>query len=170
MNSQPQIPKPRLIVGGSVIVVGFLSPLLIPLVTATNWSIGLKSAISGLLALGIPEVFMIIGVAIVGKAGYQFLKEKLVRFLKQFAPPDFVSHTRYRIGLVMFCLPLILGWVLPYLAQFIPQLDELPLWSFIIGDLVFISSFFVLGGNFWDKLNRLFRYDPARESETSASK
>ena len=58
MTLEPQISKTRLLLGGSVIVMGFLSPLLIPLVASTNWSLGLKSAGSGLLALGIPEVFM----------------------------------------------------------------------------------------------------------------
>ena len=67
MTPELQISKTRLLVGGTVIVVGFMSPLLIPLVASTNWSVGLKSAISGLLALGIPEVFMVIGVAILGK-------------------------------------------------------------------------------------------------------
>ena len=164
MTAEPQISKTRLWVGGSVIVVGFLSPLLIPLIASTNWSLGLKSAVSGLLALGIPEVFMIIGVAILGKGGYQFLKEKLSGFLKHFAPPDFVSPTRYRIGLVMFCLPLVIGWLWPYLAHFVPDVEELPIWSFILGDLIFISSFMVLGGNFWDKLSNLFRYDTKPEN------
>lgn len=159
MNPQPQISNARLIFGGTVIVVGFLSPLLISVVTSTNWSIGLKSAVSGLLALGIPEVFMIIGVAIVGKAGYQFLKEKLFVFLKQFAPPDFVSLTRYRVGLVMFCLPLLLGWAGPYITHYVLSIHTLPIWSYIIGDVVFIASFFVLGGNFWDKLGGLFKYE-----------
>ena len=153
-----QISNTRLTIGGAVIVVGFLSPLLIPLVASTNWSIGLKSAVSGLLALGIPEVFMIIGIAIVGKDGYQFLKEKLLVFLKQFAPPDFVSPLRYRIGLIMFGLPILIGWAGPFLFHFIPGLHELPLWSFILGDLIFLSSFIVLGGNFWDKLRGLFIY------------
>ena len=156
MNPQPQISKARLIFGGSVIVVGFLSPLLIPVVAQLDWSIGLKSAISGLLALGIPEVFMIIGVAILGKDGYGFLKEKLFGFLKRFAPPDKVSLARHRIGLIMFCLPLLIGWAIPYLAHFFPLLDELPFWSYTIGDVVFIASFMVLGGNFWDKLRGLF--------------
>lgn len=159
MNSQTQISKTRLFSGGTVIVVGFLSPLLIPLVATTNWSLGLKSAVSGLLALGIPEVFMIIGIAILGKEGYQFLKEMLFGFLKHFAPPDFVSPLRYRIGLVMFILPIIIGWVGPYLLGLIPKLQALPLWSFILGDLLFLSSFFVLGGNFWDKLYGLFQAD-----------
>lgn len=159
MNTQHQISKARLIFGGIVIVVGFMSPLLIPVIASLDWSLGLKSAISGLLALGIPEVFMIIGVAILGKDGYQFLKEKLFGFLKQFAPPDKVSLNRYRIGMVMFCLPLIIGWVGPYLAHFVHGLKDLPLWSFILGDLIFFASFMVLGGNFWDKLSGLFKYD-----------
>lgn len=159
MNEKPLIPKARLIFGGAVIVVGFISPLLIPLVATTNWSLGLKSVLSGLLALGIPEVFMIIGVAILGKEGYQFLKDKLFGFLRQFAPPDFVSLTRYRIGLVMFLLPLLLGWAVPYLTYYVTGIHELPLWSYIIGDVVFITSFFVLGGNFWDKLSGLFKYE-----------
>ena len=167
MNSQPQISNARLILGGAVIVVGFLSPLLIPLVASTNWSLGLKSAVSGLLALGIPEVFMIIGVAILGKEGYQFFKEKLSAILRQFAPPDMVSSKRYRIGLVMFCLPLLFGWLGPYLVYLISGLKELPLWSYIVGDVIFIASFFVLGGNFWDKLNGLFHnnMEVAKESQ-----
>ncbi len=164
MTPEPQISKTKLLVGGSVIVVGFMSPLLIPLVASTGWSIGLKSALSGLLALGIPEVFMIIGVAILGKDGYQFLKEKLFSFLKQFAPPDFVSLTRYRIGLIMFCLPLLLGWAGPYLAQVVADLEDITLWGYILGDLIFIGSFMVLGGNFWDKLSGLFQYDPGTKS------
>ena len=156
MTLEPQISKTRLLVGGTVIVVGFLSPLLIPLVASTNWSLGLKSAVSGLLALGIPEVFMIIGVAILGKDGYQFLKGKLFGFLKQFAPPDEVSLTRYRIGLVMLCLPLFFAWAHPFVGQLIPSLKILPIWCYVAGDVTLIASFFVLGGNFWDKLRSLF--------------
>jgi len=159
MRPKPQISEARLWFGGSVIALGFLSPLLIPLVASANLSLGLKSALSGLLALGIPEVFMIIGVAILGKDGYQFLKEKLFGFLKQYAPPDVVSPARYRIGLVLFCLLLIIGWTWPYLAHFFPGLEELPLWSIILGDAVLLTSFFVLGGNFWDKLRSLFVYN-----------
>lgn len=156
MNSKPNISSTRLSIGGIVIVVGFLSPLLIPLVASTEWSIGFKSAISGLLALGIPEVFMVIGVAILGKEGYQFLKEKLFGFLKQFAPPDFVSPARYRIGLVMFCLPMIVAWGQPLVSHFLPKFQVLPPWYYFIGDLILVSSLFVLGGNFWDKLRSLF--------------
>jgi hypothetical protein len=88
-----QISNTRLTIGGAVIVVGFLSPLLIPLVASTNWSIGLISAVSGLLALGIPEVFMIIGVAIVGKDGYQFLKGKTICIPETICTTGFCKST-----------------------------------------------------------------------------
>ena len=158
MTNQPEIPKKKLILGAIIFISGFASPLLIPLVTKTSWSIGVKTGVSGLLAFGIPEIFMIAAVAVMGKPGYEFLKGKVFGFLKQIAPPDSVSLTRYRIGLVLFILPLLAGWFQPYLGHFFPSLKQIPIWLFIIGDSVFIASFFVLGGDFWDKFSGLFSY------------
>lgn len=158
MTNQPEISKTRLILGGAILVVGFMSPLLIPLVTGTDWSVGIKTTISGMLAFGIPEVFMLIAVAVLGKQGYEFLKAKTLRYLKQFAPSDSVSLARYRIGLLMFSFPLLAGWVQPYLGHYFSFLTELPLWSYILGDVIFFTSFFVLGGDFWDKFSGLFNH------------
>jgi hypothetical protein len=158
MTGNLEISKPRLILGASILVIGFMSPLLIPLVTGTSWSVGIKTTLSGLLAFGIPEVFMLLAVAVLGKQGYEFLKGKALKYLKQFAPADEVSLIRYRIGLVLFCFPLLAGWVQPYLGHFFPLLQELPLWSYIFGDIIFITSFFMLGGDFWDKFSGLFNH------------
>ena len=158
MTNQPEIPKTKLILGAIIFISGFASPLLIPLVTKTSWSIAVKTSISGLLAFGVPEIFMIVAVAVMGKPGYEFLKGKVFGILKQIAPPDSVSLMRYRIGLAMFILPLLAGWFLPYLGHFFPSLKQIPVWFFIIGDVVFIASFFVLGGDFWDKFSGLFNY------------
>ena len=158
MRTQAEISKPRLILGGVILVVGFMSPLLMPLVTATDWSVGIKTTLSGLLALGIPEVFMLIAVAVLGKQGYEFLKAKAFRYLKRFAPSDSVSLTRYRIGLVLFSFPLLVAWVQPYLGHYFSFLQEGHLWYYILGDIIFISSFFILGGDFWDKFSGLFNH------------
>ena len=158
MTNQPEFSKTRLILGGVILVVGFMSPLLIPLVTGTDWSIGIKTTLSGLLAFGIPEVFMLIAIAVLGKQGYEFLKAKALRYLKQFAPSDSVSLVRYRIGLVMFSFPLLAAWVQPYLGHYFSFFTELPLWSYMLGDIIFLTSFFVLGGDFWDKLSGLFNH------------
>lgn len=157
-NYPGEISKSRLFAGAFILVIGFMSPLLIPWVTGTDWPVGVKSVVSGLLAFGIPEVFMLVAVAVLGKQGYEFLKGRVFGFLKRFAPSDTVSLLRYRIGLVMFTLPLLIGWLQPYLADQFTALQELPSWYFMIGDVVFIASFLVLGGDFWDKLSGLFSH------------
>lgn len=157
INTQKSRGKLRL--GAVILVVGFLSPLLIPLVVASNWSAPTKSLISGLLAFGIPEVFMIVAIAVMGKKGYELIKGKTIKYLKSFAPPDTVSPLRYRLGLVLFSIPVLIGILQPYLEHFSTVFQNLPLWVTIALDAVFISSLFVLGGDFWDKLSGLFKYD-----------
>lgn len=158
VNNTTQIPKGRLILGVSILVIGFMSPLLIPFVTGTSWSVGVKTTISGLLAFGIPEVFMLIAIAVMGKQGYEYIKGKAFKYLKRFVPADEVSLTRYRIGLIMFSLPLLIGWIQPYLGHYFTSLQEIPVTYYIVGDLVFLTSFFVLGGDFWDKFSGLFNH------------
>jgi hypothetical protein len=158
-TNKPGITSSRIVFGTVILVVGFMSPLLIPLVTGSDWSVGIKSTVSGLLAFGIPEIFMLLAVAVMGKQGYEFIKEKALRFLKRFAPSDKISLTRHRIGLVMFSIPLINGITQPYLGYYFPFFKEIPLWWDIISDILFISSFFVLGGDFWDKLSGLFKHN-----------
>ena len=152
------ISKSRFYLGGIIFIVGLCSPLLIPLVTISDLSLTWKASLTGLLALGIPEIFMVLAIAVMGKAGYEVLKSKLAVVFKSMAPADEVSLTRYRIGLILFCLPLLLGWILPYLGHFIPSFNNLGIWIYLAGDSIFLISFFVLGGNFWEKFSGLFRH------------
>ena len=149
----------RLRLGLSVLIIGFASPMLIPVITATDLPSGWKTAISGALALGIPEIFSIIAIAIMGRAGFDAIKARFFSFLKRHAPPDRVSKMRYQIGLVMFVLPLLFGWLGLYFAHYIPAYEVNRLSINIIGDLLLISSFLVLGGDFWDKIRGLFIHD-----------
>jgi len=146
----------RLRLGLTILVVGFLSPLAIPIVTATELSANWKAVISGALAFGIPEVFSIVAIAIMGKAGFNFLKARIFGFLKKHGPPDKVSRTRYHIGLAMFLLPLLFGWLAPYAAHYVQGYEAYRLSINIIGDLMLFTSLFVLGGEFWDKIRALF--------------
>ena len=149
-------PKGRLLLGGGVFVVGQLSPAFIPLVTSSSWSTGLKSALSGLLLLGIPELAIFVSIAILGKAGFTYLKRGLFALLKRAAPIDTVSRTRYRIGLVLFCAPLLMGWAAPYISDFIPRFGDYHIAVAIAGDGLLVLGLFLLGGDFWDKLRALF--------------
>ncbi len=157
MNSEVSKPqKGRLIAGGIVFISGFLSPLLIPVVLASDLSPAWKTAISGGLAIGIPELFMIIAAGILGKSGFSYLKLKIFAIFKKHGPLNVVSPLRYKIGLMMFCLPLLTGWILPYLEHHMPIYESYALWIKISGDIILFLSLFVLGGDFWDKLRSLF--------------
>jgi hypothetical protein len=146
----------RFRLGLTILIVGWLSPLLIPIVTRTSLATEWKTIISGLLAVGIPEVFTVAAIAIMGKSGYNLIKERIFRFFKKHGPPDRVSLTRYRIGLVMFVLPIVFGWLGPYGAHLIPGYESQRFVVSLIGDVMFVASFFVLGGDFWDKIRSLF--------------
>ena len=170
-TAEQQPPGWRLRLGLTILVIGFSSPLLIPLLAASSLSTKWKSLISGALALGIPEVFSIVAIAIMGKSGFNYMKDRIFTFLKKHAPPDRVSLRRYRIGLVMFVVPVLLGWLGPYVLHLIPGYEPNRLVASLMGDLIFLSSLLVLGGDFWDKVRALFIYEarallPKRRSAT----
>jgi hypothetical protein len=164
MNSgvpdQSPVPTGRLVLGGAIFVVGFLSPLLVPLVARTDLPTAWKTTVSGLLLLGIPELFTIFAAAVLGKAGFEYLKYRIKRafgrFFREHGPPETVSRRRYRIGLVMFTVPIVLGWMTPYALHHLPGYEKYHLLYGLPGDVLLIASLFVLGGEFWDKLRSLF--------------
>lgn len=146
----------RFRLGGVLFFLGLIFPLFIPLVLMIDMSAGWKAAVTGMMSVGIPELLWIAAAAILGKAGFKAIREKFFAFLKKHGPPQKVSRSRYRIGLVMFVLPLLFAWLEPYTAAFLPRYQSYRLICNIGGDVVFVSSFFVLGGDFWEKMRALF--------------
>ncbi|HTP46677.1 MAG TPA: hypothetical protein VMQ50_07125 [Casimicrobiaceae bacterium] len=138
---------------------GFFLPLAIPLVAAQPLPVATKVALSGLLVFGLPQVLTVIAIAIVGKAGFHYLKERIFGAARKLGPPMHVGRLRYRIGLVMLFLPLAVSLCEPYITLlFVPE--RLPHWVFAAAnDTLFLTSFFVLGGEFWDKVKALFIYE-----------
>ena len=154
------ISRSRLLVGGAIFIAGLLSPLLIAVVVNSSLSTGTKTLLSGALAFGIPEVGMLLAIIILGKDGFAYLKKTSIQFMRRnFMPPEKVSRTRYRVGLVMITLPLLMAWLGPYLGGYIFGDNKLSWITALAGDVLFLTGLFVLGGDFWDKLRALFRYE-----------
>ena len=161
-QAAPQVKKGRLIVGSIVFITGFLAPLFIPLVTKSDLSVAWKTTLSGLLMAGVPELFMIITVGILGKEGYQYLKGKVLSFLKKHGPPHIVSRSRYKLGLVLFTIPLLLALLFPYIQHHFHQLEAIEKYIRVGGDILLLTSLIVLGGEFWDKIRSLYIYGPGK--------
>lgn len=146
----------RLKVGVIFFVLSIIVPVAgVPIVAALALSATMTASISGTLLLA-AEILGIVAVAIMGKPGYVYIKNQIFSFLKQYGPSREVSRRRYQIGLVMFCIPLLFGWVSMYVATYIPGFMQQPLPYAIGGDLLLLASLFVLGGDFWDKVKALF--------------
>ena len=158
-TAPPAAPGSRFSLGILLFFLGFISPLGIPVVTAMNLSGSWKAILSGLLMLGIPELFWLAAAAIMGKPGFKYLKGKVFSSLKKYAFPEKVSRTRYRLKLAMFLIPLLYGWLEPYLSPHIPVTAQQRMVLAITGDVLWLASLFVLGGDFWDKLRALFVYE-----------
>ena len=159
MAKDPEQPNWRFRIGVILFVASWCSPLLIPLVATSDLPTRWKTIVSGALAVGIPEIGTILAIAIMGKSGFETMKHRIFGFLKKHGPADRVSPTRYRIGLVMFVIPLLFGWLSPYLQILIPQFEEHRNLLAVTDDVIFIGSFIVLGGNFWGKIRSLFVHD-----------
>ncbi len=155
MQEKPQFDW-RLKLGLAIFALSIILPLAgLPLVASMSLSTTIATTVSGGLLVA-AELLGVAAIAVMGKEGYLFIKEHLFGFLKQYGPSDKVGKRRYRIGLVMFFLPLLFGWASPYLIPLVTDQDQLPLAYAIVGDILFFASFFVLGGDFWDKIRALF--------------
>jgi len=149
----------RLKLGALLFIFSVLLPVVgIPAVTTIGFSKSTLTLLSGLLLAG-GEILGIAAIAVMGKPGYDYIKNRILVFFHKHGPPSSVSPRRYRIGLVMFCLPLLFAWVSLYLPEFIPGFESYPLVWGISGDILLVSSLFILGGDFWDKIRALFKHD-----------
>jgi hypothetical protein len=149
-------PSIRIRLGFALFIISLAGPpVLIPLMPLLGFPTGTIATVTGVVLIG-AELLLLAGAAIAGKDGYAYIKQTVFGFIKSYGPAEHVSKTRYRVGLVLFILPILMGWGGPYFGNHIPGFNEHTLIFAIVGDVMLAISLFVLGGEFWDKLRSLF--------------
>jgi hypothetical protein len=139
----------------AIFIASLVWPVVVPVMPLLGFSGKAIAAFSGAM-LVIAELMIVAAVAIAGKQGFAYIKAKVFGVLKAYGPPQTVSRTRYIIGLVLFLIPVLLGWGGPYFGHYLPGFTEDTLTYAIAGDVLLLVSLGVLGGDFWDKLRSLF--------------
>jgi hypothetical protein len=150
-------PSWRIKVGFVLFIVGLIA---IPLLVAILALIGgtrFAAVSGGLLVAG--EIMLVAGAAIAGKQGYAYIKATVFGFIKKFGPPQKVGKIRYRFGLLIFFIPVVYGWALPYFGKHIPGHSTHSILYGVIADVMLGVGLFLLGGDFWDKLRSLFVHE-----------
>ena len=147
----------RFKLGIAIICLMLGSWLLVPILAAAGMPGSRIAALTGVLFIS-NKVLLIIVIAVMGKEGFQQLKSRVFGYVSSMAPTvdTEVGPWRHRIGVVMFCLPLVSAFLEPYVDSVWPGLRP-NIWQLqLLGDMMLIGSFFVLGGNFWEKVRALF--------------
>ncbi len=150
----PQSAGWRIKVALTLFIVSFGWPVLVPIMPFVGFSGTTVAAFSGVM-LVMGELLLVAAVAIAGKQGFAYIKSKVFGILKAYGPPKTVSRTRYIVGLVIFMVPILVGWGAPYFGDYVPGFRENEFTISIVGDVMLVVGLIVLGGDFWDKLRSL---------------
>jgi hypothetical protein len=143
--------------GVGLLGLSFLTPLMTIFIPLLKLPPAISALVAGFCIVGAPEICGLVAIALLGKKTWDFLVSKLKKRLG-FIFPSRVSRFRYYFGLA-----LNIGSIIPlYLAGYLPSLlpsGSARLYTLISGELIFVASFFVLGGQFWEKFKQLFIYE-----------
>ena len=155
--TQPHSAGWRFKLGIAIMALMLGSWLMVPVAAWAGVPGAKIAALSGVLFIS-NKVLLIIVIAIMGKSGFQQLKRSLLGYATSLAPSADVEIgvIRHRLGVTMFCLPLVCALLEPYVDSVWPGMRP-NLWQLqLAGDVMLIGSFFVLGGSFWEKIRALF--------------
>jgi hypothetical protein len=145
----------RFRLGLVLLAIGLLMPVGVFLVPLTNWSGEVKAAVAGILFFGF-EIMAIPAAAVMGKENFERILAKWGGWLGRLKPSAEPGPLRHAIGVVLFLLPIVPTYVMAYAPSWLPDSSPQRLWVNLAADVMFLTSLFVLGGGFWDKLRALF--------------
>lgn len=119
-------------------------------------------AASSILLISAEGIF-VLSVMLLGKTIIDAIKAAIKTIFKSaFTQHKPISYSRYIIGLVMFFASLIYPTLVIELILFFDKAAEVGKFNMMLilfsGDVIFITSFFVLGGEFIAKLKLAFKY------------
>ncbi|NLS06338.1 transporter suffix domain-containing protein [Rhizobium sp. P32RR-XVIII] len=127
--------------------------LLVPILAWTGASAAAIATVTGMIFIW-NKVLILVTIAVMGKPGFQELKRTIFGVFR-FPPESSIGPVRYNIGLVMFTVPLLIAILEPYAILIWPSISR-NTWDEVLTDVIFLASFLVLGGNFWEKFHALF--------------
>src|SRR5215831_6296387 len=148
----------RFYTGTAALGLSFVMPLCALFVPLLGLPTGLSAVIVGLLVAGGPEVMGLIAVALLGKETFQYFIYKVKSTFRDAVMVRPVSQTRYYFGLALH----LGSWLPLYLYGYWPALlpvGTTRIYILAAADFSFIVSMFIMGGEFWEKVRRIFVWE-----------
>jgi hypothetical protein len=145
----------RLKLGLTLIAIGLLMPFGALLVPLTNWPPEVQIPVGGFLFFGF-EIMALPAAAVMGKENFDRIVTEFCGLLGRLKPSGQPGELRHAIGVILFVAPIAPTYVMAYAPSWLPDASPWRLWVNLGADAMFLTSLFVLGGDFWDKLRALF--------------
>jgi hypothetical protein len=160
-----EVPEPlvlkrdwRFYSGTAAIVLAVVMPLGAILVPVLGLPTAQSALLVGVLVAGGPEALCILAVALLGKETFQYFTYKAKTAFRRAVIDRPASKGRYYFGLTI----MLVSWLPAYLYAYFPA--SLPggnarIYILAGMDLAFVASVFLMGGEFWEKVRRIFVYE-----------
>jgi hypothetical protein len=157
--SRPALKKNwRFWTGMTALVLAGVMPLLALLVPLLGLSVGASAGLMGVLVAGGPEVLMLAAAALLGKDTLHYFIARAKRLFWAVVTVRPVSKVRYYAGLVLALVSFVPFYIYGYAPDLLPG-GQARIVILAGSDLSFIFSVFLMGGEFWDKLGKLFVWE-----------
>ena len=110
------------------------------------------------------EISFLLSVALLGKPFIQVIKAKIKGIFRKKSVADLkpVGKIRHAVGITMLLVASIAPYFLTEIALVLGYVEKYGHTALVnllvLGDVLFITSFFILGGEFWGRLNELFAW------------
>lgn len=154
-NVAPEASTWRFKAGIAIVGLCILLWVMVPVGAALGVPASRIAAFTGIVFIA-NKILLLLCVAVMGKSGFQQLKRTVFGAFSGLVTEGPVSRPRHVIGLIMFCLPIFSAMAEPYFDKAFPGVRPGYWQTQLIGDLMLVVSFFVLGGDFWGKVRALF--------------
>jgi hypothetical protein len=148
----------RFYCGMAAIGLSIILPLCALLVPMLGLPMTQSAVLAGALVAGAPEVLCILAVALLGKDTFQYFVHKIKGVLRSAIVDRPASKLRYYSGLAVILLNWIPAYVYAYAPTVMPGGDA-RITILAAMDLAFVASVFLMGGEFWEKVRRIFVYE-----------
>ena len=115
------------------------------------------------------EISFLLSVALLGKPFIQVIKAKIKGIFSKKGVRDLkpVGKIRHAVGITMLLTASIVPYSLTEFALLLGYVEKYGHTALInlliIGDVLFITSFFILGGEFWARVKKLFEWPGKRD-------
>jgi hypothetical protein len=158
--SAPPAPRKdwRFYAGMTAMALAVIMPLTALVVPVLGLSTTQSALLAGVLLAGGPEVLCILAVALLGKETFLYFAHRAKTALRRAVIDQPASKARYYTGLVVILVSWLPAYIYAYSPALMPQGDA-RIYLLAAMDLAFVVSVFLMGGEFWEKVRRIFVYE-----------